>query len=107
MTRRISRKSAVIELILTDLATLYHPPTSPTSSPWTRPFFTSCCAAVRPVSLASLFTPDVSIVSSSINFSELASLKRPLTNQLVFFTRLESLAWFPPGFQTDQFLQKL
>ena len=52
------------------------------SSPWTRPFFTSCCAAVRPVSLASLFTPEVAIASSSIKSSELASLKRPLTNPI-------------------------
>ena len=42
------------------------------SSPWTWPFSTSFCAAVRPVSLASLFTLEVAIVSSSIKSSELA-----------------------------------
>ena len=41
-------------------------------SPWTLPFSTSCCAAVRPVSLASLLILEVAIVSSSIRVSELA-----------------------------------
>ena len=41
-------------------------------SPWTLPFSTSCCAAVRPVSLATLFTPEVAIASRSIKSSELA-----------------------------------
>ena len=77
------------------------------SSPWTRPFFTSCCAVVRPVSLASLFTPEVAIAFSSLNLSELASLKRPLTNQLVFFYQARESSLIPAGFQTAQFLKEL
>ena len=68
------------------------------SSPWTRPFFTSCCAAVRPVSLASLFTPELAIASISTNLSELASLKSPLTKQLVFFYQARESSLVPAGF---------
>ena len=66
--------------------------------------FLLCCGQAG---LASLFTPEVAIAFSSLNLSELASFKRPLTNQIVFFYQARESSLIPAGFQTAQFLQEL